>query len=123
MRFNVYEIYTANFLGNIEFEECKQYLDILDLDDEIILNKFEPLFKKYDEQLFNKRFKEFAWFILVDANSLKPECEIGYFINCNENDKDDVLVDIPEHDTRATFFINLYDRYVDLINLKERGRL
>jgi hypothetical protein len=132
MKYNIYKISNCDFVGTIEFEECKEVYDILDLDEGTILSKFEPLFEKYDAELFENRFDEDSWFILINAETLKPECEIDYFINdgakfveispnvyksvLKEDDIEfeDVLIDIPEHDTRATFFNNLYERFVNL---------
>jgi len=112
MKYNVYNINNCDFVGILEFESCKETMDVLDLEQVIILEKFEPLLEMYNKEIYDNRYNNGSWFIFVNSITLKPALEISYY---EFNDELAILVDIPEHDTRAIFFENLYDNYVNKI--------
>jgi len=110
MKYNVYNINNCDFLGTIEFKKCLETMDVSDLKHKVILNKFEPLFKSYNEEIYNNRYENSEWFIFINSNTLKPALEINYYKDYEENE---ILIDTPESDTRATFFENLFEKHVD----------
>ena len=116
MKYNVYNINNCDFLGSIKFKSCKSTIDVGYLEFNFIIDDFEPLFKSYNKELYDNRYTEHSWFMFVNSKTLEPALEIEY----NEFDGEtSILVDTPEHDTRAIFFNNLYRKYVDIIKLEE----
>jgi len=109
MKYNVYNIDNCDFIGMIEFNNCVETMDISTLEHKYIIDIFEPLFESYNKEIFNNRF-DGIWFIFINSKTLKPALEISYFDDRGEKC---VLVDIPESDTRATFFENLFEKYVN----------